>query len=90
MTTVRRGGKMVSIGTLNLHNDVDMKNGIRKRLTINFSYGAKREDLTEALSLIAQEKLNPQVESGRLEDFPRWLTDLCDGKVKARVALESR
>ena len=80
---------MVSIGTLNLHNDVDMKNGIRKRLTISFSYGAKREDLTEALSLIAQGKLDPQVESGSLEDFPRWLTDLCDGKVKSSVALES-
>jgi hypothetical protein len=27
------------------------------------------------------------VEQGKLEDFPRLLGELCDGKVKGRIAL---
>lgn len=78
---------MVCIGTLSLDNTVRMKVGIRKRLSIIFSYGGQRQDLEAVLDLIAKKKINPQVESGQLEDFPRWLKDLCDGNVKARVAL---
>ncbi|KAF2172699.1 hypothetical protein M409DRAFT_16660 [Zasmidium cellare ATCC 36951] len=84
---VRRGGKMVCIGTLNLDNTVHMKVGIRKRLSIIFSYGGQVKDLEDVLDLIAKKKITPQVETGKLEDFPRWLNDLCDGKVNARVAL---
>ena len=60
-----------------------------KRLDIKFSYGGQRRDLEEALNLIARGEITPHVEEGRLEDFPRWLKDLSDGKVKARVALTS-
>ncbi|KXT15296.1 hypothetical protein AC579_2800 [Pseudocercospora musae] len=84
---VRAGGKMVCVGTLAAENTIQMKTGIRKRLSILFSYGGQIEDLREALALIAKGDLKPQVENGKLEDFPRWLKDLCDGKVKARVAL---
>lgn len=84
---MRRGGKMVCIGTLNTENTIDMKIGIRKRLSIIFSYGGQLKDLEAALDLIAQGVLRPQVETGRLEEFPTALKDLCDGNVKARVAL---
>lgn len=64
-----------------------MKMGIRKRLSFIFSYGGQREDLVELLDLISKGILDPQVETAPLKDFPTVLQDLCDGKVKARVAL---
>lgn len=64
-----------------------MKMGIRKRLSIVFSYGGQLRDLEEVLGLIAQGAIQPQVEEGRLEDFPTVLKDLCDGKIKARISL---
>ena len=64
-----------------------MKMGIRKRLAFIFSYGGQREDLEELLSLMSKGVIMPQTEEGRLEDFPRVLKDLCDGKIKARMAL---
>ena len=67
-----------------------MKLGIRKRLSFIFSYGGQREDLEELLELIAKGVIVPQTEEGRLEDFPKALQDLCDGRIKARIALTAR
>ena len=64
-----------------------MKMGIRKRLSFIFSYGGQREDLEALLELMSKKVIAPQVETARLEDFPKVLQDLCDGKVKARIAL---
>lgn len=64
-----------------------MKTGTRKRLSYIFSYGGQVPDLKEVLNLIARGVIRPQVEPGKLEDFPRVLRDLCDGKIDARVAL---
>ncbi|KAF2207704.1 hypothetical protein CERZMDRAFT_115050 [Cercospora zeae-maydis SCOH1-5] len=84
---VRRAGKMVCIGTLSPENTISMKVGVRKRLTVLFSYGAQVGDLEEVLQLIAQGAIQPDVEQGKLEDFPQWLQKLCNGKVAGRVAL---
>lgn len=78
---------MVCIGTLALENTVHMKIGIRKRLSIIFSYGGQAEDLEDVLQLISKGDIHPQVQIGKLADFPQWLNDLCEGKVQARVAL---
>ena len=75
------------VGTLNRENIIYMKVGTRKRLTFIFSYGGQVSDLTEALDLISKKVIQPQVEDGDLRDFPRVLQDLCDGKIKGRVAL---
>ena len=64
-----------------------MKTGTRKRLSYIFSYGGQVKDLELVLNLIAAGKIHPQVETKTLKDFPTVLRDLCDGKVKARVAL---
>lgn len=64
-----------------------MKMGIRKRLAFIFSYGGQREDLEALLDLMSKGVIMPQVEEGRLEDFPKALQSLCDGEIKARVAL---
>lgn len=66
-----------------------MKIGIRKRLSINFTYGGQQRDLVEVLDLISQKVIEPQVELGRLSDFPKVLNDLETGKIKDRMALVS-
>ncbi|KAK5049527.1 hypothetical protein LTR84_004456 [Exophiala bonariae] len=84
---VRIAGKLVCIGTLDLENTVHMKIGIRKRLSIVFSYGGQLRDLEDVLALIAMGAIEPYVEDMGLDDFPRVLKDLCDGKIKGRIAL---
>ncbi|KFY21847.1 hypothetical protein V493_07051 [Pseudogymnoascus sp. VKM F-4281 (FW-2241)] len=84
---VRRGGKIVCIGTLNLENVVDMKIGIRKRLSFIFSYGGQLKDLEEVLDLIANKAISPQVASKALSEFPNVIQGLLDGKIKGRIAL---
>lgn len=75
------------IGTLDVENTVNMKVGIRKRLSIIFSYGGQLRDLEDVLDLISKGVIRPQVETGCLEDFPKVLKELCDGKIKGRMAL---
>ncbi|KAJ5517045.1 hypothetical protein N7527_008605 [Penicillium freii] len=84
---VRRGGKLLCVGTLDEENTVDMKIGIQKRLSIIFTYGGQRRDLKEVLDLISKGIIQPQVETADLKEFPHILKSVCDGKVKARVAL---
>ncbi|KAL5356372.1 alcohol dehydrogenase [Aspergillus floccosus] len=84
---VRRGGKILCVGTLDPKNELDMKIGIRKQLSIIFSYGGQYDDLVEVLDLIAKGVIQPQVETKGLLEFPQVLKDLCDGKIKDRVAL---
>ncbi|KAJ5275283.1 Short-chain dehydrogenase/reductase SDR [Penicillium chrysogenum] len=84
---VRRGGKLLCVGTLDDENTVDMKIGIQKRLSIIFTYGGQWRDLKEVLDLISKGIIRPQVETAALKEFPQILKSVCDGKVKARVAL---
>lgn len=84
---VRQAGRMLCVGTLNHDNTVHMKVGIRKRLSIIFSYGGQTRDLKEALDLIQHGVLNPMVADGKIEDFPRVLKELEAGKVTGRIAL---
>ncbi|CRL28159.1 Alcohol dehydrogenase superfamily, zinc-containing [Penicillium camemberti] len=86
---VRPGGKILCVGTLDLINGLDMKIGIRKRLSIIFTYGGQYRDLVEVLDLIAKGVIQPQVELGKLQDFPRVLKELGEGKIKDRIALVS-
>ncbi|CAO2657464.1 Nn.00g035900.m01.CDS01 [Neocucurbitaria sp. VM-36] len=84
---VRQAGRMLCVGTLNHENTVHMKVGIRKRLSIIFSYGGQTRDLKEALDLIAQGVLDPVVADGKIADFPHVLKELEAGKVTGRIAL---
>lgn len=86
---VRPGGKILCVGTLDRKNELDMKIGIRKRLNIIFTYGGQYQDIVEVLDLIARKVIQPQVEMGKLQDFPKVLKDLGDGKIQDRVALVS-
>ena len=64
-----------------------MKTGTRKRLSYIFSYGGQVPDLKEVLDLIAKGVIRPQVQHGKLEDFPTVLRGLEEGKIDGRVAL---
>jgi propanol-preferring alcohol dehydrogenase len=84
---VRAGGKVLCIGTGERVNALDMKNGIRKRLSFIFSYGGQYRDLEEVLALIKEGVLRPRVRRGVLRDFPRYLKELGEGGIEDRVAL---
>jgi propanol-preferring alcohol dehydrogenase len=84
---VRRGGKLLCIGSLDTENTIHMKIGTRKRLSYIFSYGGQVRDLKLVLDMIAQGTIRPQVDVGRLEDFPEVLRELEGGRVKGRIAL---
>ncbi|KAH7029592.1 chaperonin 10-like protein [Microdochium trichocladiopsis] len=84
---VRRGGKIVCIGTLDKENTVYMSLGTRKRLTFIFSYGGQVADLKDVLELIAQGKIQPLVKTRKLHEFPGVLEELGEGKVHGRIAL---
>lgn len=85
--SVRRGGKILCIGSMDTENTVYMKIGTRKRLSYIFSYGGQVQDLKAVLDLIARKVIRPQVEEGKFEEFPSLLQDLVKGKIKSRVAL---
>ncbi|KAH7017099.1 chaperonin 10-like protein [Ilyonectria destructans] len=84
---VRRGGKLLCIGSLDTENTIHMKIGTRKRLSYIFSYGGQVRDLEMVLQLIKTRAISPQVEEARLEDFPTVLKALGEGKIKGRMAL---
>ncbi|KAM0287063.1 hypothetical protein ACHAPQ_008641 [Fusarium lateritium] len=84
---VRRGGKLLCIGSLDTENTIHMKIGTRKRLSIIFSYGGQVRDLAQVLDLIAAGCIKPQVDMRKLEEFDQVLQDLCGGKIRSRVAL---
>ncbi|OJJ55574.1 hypothetical protein ASPSYDRAFT_60505 [Aspergillus sydowii CBS 593.65] len=86
---VRAGGKVLCIGTGERVNALDMKNGIRKRLSFIFSYGGQYRDLEEVLALIKEGILKPRVRRGVLRDFPRHLKELGEGGIEDRIALSS-
>ncbi|KAL5002226.1 chaperonin 10-like protein [Aspergillus recurvatus] len=84
---VRPGGKILCIGTGDRVNNLDMKNGIRKRLSFLFNYGGQKQDLEEILALIEKGVLRPRVQTGKLKNFPDCLRRLCAGEIEDRVAL---
>ncbi|KAL4951354.1 chaperonin 10-like protein [Aspergillus filifer] len=84
---VRPGGKILCIGTGDRVNELDMKNGIRKRLSFLFSYGGQYRDLEEVLGLIAKGVLVPRVQTRKVRDFPVVLKELNEGQVEDRIAL---
>jgi propanol-preferring alcohol dehydrogenase len=87
INTVRYGGKILYVGTLSNETVVDPKICIKKRLTVLFNYGGQYSDVVEVLDLISKGIIRPQVENGKLEDFPKVLKDLHEGKIKSRMAL---
>jgi propanol-preferring alcohol dehydrogenase len=77
----------VQVGLFGSELTVDNMLCMRKRLSVLFSYGGWMRDLEEALDLVRQGVVKPQVETGALDDFPAVLERLHHGKIKSRIAL---
>lgn len=75
------------IGLLAHQLNVNTLRCITKHITVLFSYGGLPQDVEEGLEMIAQGTLRPQVETGSLDDFPKVLDDLHQGRIKSRIAL---
>ncbi|KAK4925501.1 hypothetical protein LTR49_007568 [Elasticomyces elasticus] len=84
---VRRGGRLLCIGSLDNQNMIEMKLATRKRLSFIFSYGSQAQDLPNVLELIATKKVEPRVQSRPLKDLQAVLAELETGEVEARVVL---
>jgi propanol-preferring alcohol dehydrogenase len=84
---VRRGGRLLCIGSLDNKNTIEMKLATRKRLSFMFSYGSQAQDLPKVLDLIATKRVEPQVQSRPLKDLQAVLAELEVGEVEARVVL---
>lgn len=84
---MRRGGKLLCVGSISTENTVYMKIGTRKRLSFIFTYGGQVRDVKEALDLIAKGVISPQVTLAKLEDFPAKLAALVNGEIQGRTAL---
>lgn len=84
---VRRGGRLLCIGSLDYENTIEMKLATRKRLSFVFSYGSQAQDLPHVLKLIAAKKVEPRVQCRSFQDLPEVLEELEVGEVEARVAL---
>ena len=77
----------MQVGLLSKEITINNFLAVRKHLQILCSYGGTMEDLKQCLKLIASGDLRPQVETGKLADFPKALDDLHHGRVKSRIAL---
>lgn len=84
---VRRGGKILCVGSIDPDNTVHMKIGTRKRLSYIFSYGGQVQDLREVLQMISRGKIRPHVAERPFKDLPMVLSELGVGEIEARVAL---
>lgn len=84
---VRRGGKILVVGTLSTQTHIDTKLCIKKRISVLFNYGGQYQDVVDVLDLIAKKAVKPIVETGDLKDFPAVLQMLHEGKIKSRMAL---
>ncbi|KAF4555243.1 Zinc-binding dehydrogenase-like protein 8 [Elsinoe fawcettii] len=84
---VRRGGKLLCIGSLSTENTIYMKIGTRKRLSFIFSYGGQAKDTAEVLQLISRGLIRPQVATQPMEMFPQVVRELERGQIQGRIAL---
>lgn len=60
---------------------------IVKAITILYTFGGLSEDIVAGMDMIAAGDLKPQVETARMKEFEKVLTDLHEGRVKSRMVL---
>lgn len=75
------------VGLLSPTVTLETYGALRKQVNILCSYGGTHTDLRASLELVAKGIITPQVEIGKLADFPTVLQDLHSGKIKSRIVL---
>lgn len=85
--SVRRGGLVVTVGLFDTETTLQNMWLVRNAITLKGSYGGSFESMEECLRLMDQGIIKPSVETGSVEDLPKVLTDLDEGKIKSRMVL---
>lgn len=84
---VRSGGHIVLTGLISQQAPLMVGLSVMKAISIDCNYGGTIESLGECLDLIAKGVIQPRIETGSVEDLPKVLRDLDEGKVKSRMVL---
>lgn len=85
--TVRPAGLLVMVGLLSQQVPIIPLVVVGRALTIQGSYSGSIPAFHECLELMAKGVLRPSIETGSIEDLPKVLKDLDDGKIKSRMVL---
>ncbi|KAK4545755.1 hypothetical protein LTR36_002709 [Oleoguttula mirabilis] len=85
--TVRPAGQMVIVGLLAKQAPLMPMAVVMKAITIKGSYSGTIESFHECLELMAKGVVKPTIETGSIEDLPKVLKDLDEGKIKSRMVL---
>ncbi|KAI6918723.1 40S ribosomal protein [Hortaea werneckii] len=84
---VRPAGLIVQVGLLAQHAPLIPGYLVMHAKTIKGNYNGSLESFAEVMELIGQGVLKPKLETGSIEDLPKVLKDLDDGKVRTRMVL---
>jgi len=85
--TLRPAGKMVIVGLFSPQAPLIPMLVVCNNLTIQGSYSGSIEAFHECLHLMARGVLKPSIDTGSIEDVPKILKDLDDGKIRSRMVL---
>jgi len=85
---VKTGGRVVQIGLGKAESTINTFNFVVKQLTMIGSVGGTREDLEEALKLIAAKKIVPLITMIGFDEIQDGIDKLTAGKVKGRLVAE--
>ncbi|MEK2687670.1 zinc-binding dehydrogenase [Bdellovibrio sp. GT3] len=84
---VKNGGTIVLVGLGAMTVPVSTIAFASFQLRVQGSFWGTHQEMKEIFELIAQKKINPQVETGKMNEVNHWLTELSEGKIKSRMAL---
>ncbi|KAI7028657.1 hypothetical protein KC332_g11076 [Hortaea werneckii] len=84
---VRPAGLIVQVGLLAQHAPLIPGYLVMHAKTIKGNYNGSLESFAEVMELMGQGVLKPKLETGSIEDLPKVLKDLDDGKVRTRMVL---
>lgn len=85
---VRAGGTVTLNGLPPGHFDLDIFDIVMRAITLRGSIVGTRQDLSLALSLAAQERIKPTVQTRRLEDINEILAAMEDSSSPGRIVLD--
>lgn len=85
--TVKPEGTIVVVGLFSQTWTVLPMVVVMQEINVKGSYNGTVEGLGECLELIEQGVIKPVVETGSIEDLPKMLKDLDEGKIKSRMVL---
>ncbi|KAK5117603.1 hypothetical protein LTR62_005025 [Meristemomyces frigidus] len=84
---VRGGGTMVLVGLISPALQLIPLVSVSKAITIKCHYNGSKKALVECLDLMAKGVIQPKVETDSVQNLPKVLKDLDEGRIKSRMVL---